>query len=183
MTNHKSFEEFESDPVIIFEEFLHMFFDGGGSEMPFDKEYYSSYLGSKKFKVVDEEGNICENPVVFEALKPHLQKYGYQLTPDNFLVKKENTKMNKITLNTETGRYELEGRDLSSGTTLTVLFDGIAYSARVEYSDKYSNGYYAILFPNDGEPFMKSLDECWMGTFKTYSLDSDEVQEALKDID
>jgi hypothetical protein len=88
MTNHKSFEEFESDPVIIFEEFLHMFFDGGGSEMPFDKEYYSSYIGSKKFKIVDEEGNICDNSVVYEALKPHLQKYGYQLTPDNFLVKK-----------------------------------------------------------------------------------------------
>jgi hypothetical protein len=115
--------------VELFEDFLHMFFDGGGSEMPFDKEYYSSYLGSKKFKIVDEEGNICENPVVFEALKPHLQKYGYQLTPDNFLVKKENTKMDK---------------------------DDIAIAQEVDRARKED---------------------------KTYPLDSDEVQEVLKDID
>lgn len=84
MINFSNFTDID-----FFEDFLHIFL-GGGDEKPFDKEYKSSFLGNGTFQIVEWGGIRCENPIVYEALKPHLQKYGYQLNPDNTLSKKEN---------------------------------------------------------------------------------------------
>ena len=62
-------------------------------------------------------------------------------------------------------RYEIDGSSLTCGTQLEMLLDGEDYKARVEYSDNYDRGYYAILFQKDGDPFNKSLEECWAGRF------------------
>jgi hypothetical protein len=91
-------------------------------------------------------------------------------------------KTSDITFNQASKRYEMDGKELTSGTTLSLWFDLEWHSARIKYSDKFEYGYYAIVFPNNGKPYTVDLDfACW-GTFEKYDFESEEVQSLFKDI-
>lgn len=65
-----------------------------------------------------------------------------------------------IVYNEQSERYEMDGKDLSSGTCLTLLMDGKNWDARVEHNGKK---YYAIVTPAAEEPFNVDLDTWNMG--------------------
>jgi hypothetical protein len=92
-------------------------------------------------------------------------------------------KIKDIIFNSTSGRYEMDGKDLTSGTTLSLYFELEWHSARIEYSDKFERGYYAIIFPNNGKVFTVDLDfACW-GSFEKFDFNSEEVQSLFKDIE
>lgn len=85
-----------------------------------------------------------------------------------------------ITYDEQTERFSLGDTELTCGSCLTLLMDGINWSARVEHD---GDTYYAIVFPNTGKPFKASLKQWNMGTFEGFvELDSDEGREILNEL-
>ena len=93
--------------------------------------------------------------------------------------------MNKseIIFDEESERYELDGRSLTCGDTVSLHFDDKWHSARIEADfSKYEFGYYAIIFPNNGNPYSFDLDSARWGSREKYLFDSEEVQDMLRNI-
>jgi hypothetical protein len=65
----------------FFEEFLHLFFNGG-DERPFDQEYYHHALVNGDYEILTENGERCTNQKVYKALKAKLEWYDYRLDGD-----------------------------------------------------------------------------------------------------
>lgn len=88
--------------------------------------------------------------------------------------------MLRITYNEETERYELGTNSLTCGVSFYLLINSKWQSARIEAS----NGrYYAIVFPNNEKPFKYDLDQADYGSWNSYELQRDEIENIIDNIE